>query len=164
MPICAYIGATEDAAWRRPACRDDLDLHCVRGSKLRRVPAERKRSERLLERVRDRKERHRQRSRAYRATVVLVGILLVVTGFLLSAPGIPGPGLLVVAVGLGLLALEFDRAERLLERTVVRVDQLAEQATSAPPWQRGLLGAFLALAALAAVGAAVLWEIPFLPG
>ena len=127
------------------------------------MPAER-RSERLLKRVRDRKQRHRQRSRAYRATVVVVGILLIFAGVLLSAPGIPGPGLLVVAVGLALLALEFDRAERLLERTLVRVDRLTEQAGSAPPWQRGLLGAFVALAALAAVGAAVMWEIPFFPG
>ncbi len=38
------------------------------------------------------------------ATLVLTGLALVV---------LPGPGLLVVAAGVGLLALEFDTAQRL---------------------------------------------------
>ena len=128
------------------------------------MPSERKRTERLLEAVRERKERHRERGRAYRASVAAAGALLIVLGLLLTAPGVPGPGLLVVALGLGLLALEFDRAERLLERTIVRIDRLANSAGTAPPWQRGLVGALVALGALGVVGAALVWEIPFFPG
>ena len=47
-------------------------------------------------------------------TVVLLGIAMLV---------LPGPGLLVIAVGLGMLALEFAWAERVLERTLERMTQ-----------------------------------------
>ena len=128
------------------------------------MPGERKRTERLLEAVRERKERHRERGRPYRVAVAAGGALLIVLGLLLTAPGIPGPGLLVIAVGLGLLSLEFDRAERLLERTILRIDRLADSAATAPAWQRGIVGALAALGALGVIGAALVWEIPFFPG
>ncbi len=129
------------------------------------MAAERKpRSERTLERVRRRKERHKRRNRAYRVVFAILGTLLIVAGLLLSAPGIPGPGLIVIAIGLGMLALEFDRAERLLEQILKRVDALGDQASQAPPWQRGLLGAAIVLGALGAVGIVLLWEVPVLPG
>ena len=51
-----------------------------------------------------------------RASRILAGVLLVVIGIVLAVPGIPGPGLLVIFAGLGVLGGEFDWARRLRDR------------------------------------------------
>jgi len=81
----------------------------------------------------------------------------------MSGPGVPGPGILVVLIGLSFLALEFDWAERWLERAVVWADGAAERAEKAPRWQKVLSGVLAALAIAAFVVAAILWDIPLLP-
>jgi uncharacterized protein (TIGR02611 family) len=60
---------------------------------------------RFVEMVRERRERHRRRSRIVRAAVALAGFVVVLAG--LAMIPLPGPGLLIVAVGLAILALEF---------------------------------------------------------
>lgn len=118
----------------------------------------------MIDRVRERKEQHKRRGKLYRITVAIAGFVVIVLGVLLSLPGVPGPGLLLIAVGLGLLALEFDRAERLLEKVLDRLEQVSEQASKAPRWLQ-VVGAGLVVAGLAAaVAAVVLWEIPYFPG
>lgn len=119
---------------------------------------------RLIERVRERKEHHKRRSRLYRLAVVVAGVLVIVAGLALSLPGVPGPGILLVLVGLGLLALEFDRAERLLERILGRVEGVADQALDAPLWQQVIAGVITLIALAAAVAAVVLWDVPYFPG
>lgn len=47
-----------------------------------------------------------------RAGRVVVGLVLMLGGALLSVPGIPGPGLLLVVGGLALLGREFHWARR----------------------------------------------------
>jgi uncharacterized protein (TIGR02611 family) len=119
---------------------------------------------RLIERVRQRKERHRQRHVLYRIVVGVGGVLVILAGLLLSLPGVPGPGILLVVLGLGILALEFDRAERLLERILDRVEGVVEQASDAPLWQQ-LIGGAVTLCGIAALIAVfVLWDVPLLPG
>ena len=76
---------------------------------------------------------------------------------------LPGPGLLVIAIGLGTLALEFVWAERLLERTVDKMDEAADAVKRSSPTQRALGVALLALGAAGLVAAAVLLDLPFLP-
>jgi uncharacterized protein (TIGR02611 family) len=118
----------------------------------------------MIERVRERKEHHKRRGRLYRSAWVVAGVVVVLAGVALSLPGVPGPGIVLVVVGLGMLALEFDRAERLLERILERVEHVVEGAAEAPLWQQ-LLGGAVTLAALAAVVAAfVLWDVPLVPG
>ena len=113
-----------------------------------------------MARVRSQKKRHRERGKLYRVSFGAVGGFLILIGLLLTLPGVPGPGLLIVAVGLGMLALEFDRAERLLERVLGRLDRISEQASSIPGW----LAAALALAAVGGAAAAVyLWDVPLVP-
>ena len=63
----------------------------------------------VIKSLRRRKELHKQRSKLYRVPFAVVGGLIMVVGAALALPGVPGPGLLLVAVGLGMLALEFDR-------------------------------------------------------
>lgn len=48
-----------------------------------------------------------------RATRVVAGALLLAFGLVLALPGVPGPGILLVVVGLGFLGGEFDWAKRL---------------------------------------------------
>jgi uncharacterized protein (TIGR02611 family) len=55
-----------------------------------------------------------------RVIVGVIGALLVVLGVILLF--IPGPGLLLLAAGVGLLSLEFDWAKKLFRRTRGRAD------------------------------------------
>jgi uncharacterized protein (TIGR02611 family) len=51
-----------------------------------------------------------------RVILIVVGFTLLLGGMVMSVPLVPGPGLLVVAGGLAILAVEFVWARRLLER------------------------------------------------
>jgi uncharacterized protein (TIGR02611 family) len=117
----------------------------------------------LLVKLQERKERHKQRHPIARAGVVLFGVLVVLVGIFLSGPGVPGPGFLVILIGLGFLALEFDRAERLLEKAIVFGDKLADRAENTSTTQRVLAGLAAAVAIAAFVVAAIRWDIPLLP-
>src|SRR4051812_5262289 len=117
----------------------------------------------LLKKLQERKVRHKQRHPVHRAGVVVLGALLVLVGIVMSGPGVPGPGIAVIIVGLTFLALEFDRAERLLERMVLWGERAARRAENASPRQRMAAGVAGALALAAFVTAAVLWDIPLVP-
>lgn len=117
----------------------------------------------LVIKLRERKERHKQRSMLHRIGVVILGILIVLVGIVLSGPGVPGPGIAVILIGLGFLALEFDWAERLLERAVLWADRAKDRAEETSTGQRILAGVAGALVVAAFVVAAILWDIPLLP-
>jgi uncharacterized protein (TIGR02611 family) len=117
----------------------------------------------LLIKLQERKERHQQRHILHRIAVVIFGFLVVIAGIVLSGPGVPGPGFLVILIGLGFLALEFDRAERLLEKAIIWGDRAAERAEQTSTTQRVLAGLAAALAIGGFVAAAILWDIPLLP-
>jgi uncharacterized protein (TIGR02611 family) len=112
--------------------------------------------------VRARKERHKQRGRVYRVTFAAIGFALVALGLALIP--LPGPGWLVVALGLGMLALEFDRAERLLEKILVRLERLTEQAAEASPLVKALTAAATVVGLAGAVAVIVLFDLPYFPG
>ena len=109
----------------------------------------------LLARLHARRERHARRSLAYRVAFAATGFAVVAGGVVLSLPLVPGPGIPLVAAGLAMLALEFDWAERLLERIVLRIDRLLVS-------RRALVSA-AAVIAMAAALAVLLWDVPFLP-
>lgn len=117
----------------------------------------------LIERLEERRERHLQRNRAYRAAVVVAGFFLILAGIVLSGPGVPGPGFLVILIGLGLLALEFTWAARLLERAIDYGERAKERAEQTSTTQKVLAGVATAVAIAAFVAAAILYDIPLLP-
>jgi uncharacterized protein (TIGR02611 family) len=117
----------------------------------------------LLVKLRERKERHKERHIVYRSGVVMLGVLVVAAGIVMSGPGVPGPGIAVILIGLGLLALEFDRAERLLEKAIIWADKAKDRAEETSTKQRVLAGLAGALVVAAFVVAAILWDIPLLP-
>jgi uncharacterized protein (TIGR02611 family) len=55
---------------------------------------------------------------------IVAGLLLVVVGLILALPLVPGPGLLVVAIGVGLLSHEFEWARRLRSWAQAEVERL----------------------------------------
>lgn len=117
---------------------------------------------RFVEKVRERRERHRQRSRIVRAAVALAGFVVVLAG--LAAIPLPGPGLLIVAAGLAILALEFAWAERWLERTIEQVDAAGDKVKRASRAQQVVMVLLVVVAAAALVTLAYAWDLPFLPG
>ena len=50
---------------------------------------------------------------AKRIARITTGVVLVIAGIVLSIPGIPGPGLVVIFIGLSILAIDFVWAHRL---------------------------------------------------
>jgi uncharacterized protein (TIGR02611 family) len=117
----------------------------------------------LIRKLRERKARHKQRHIVHRAGVVVLGCFLVLAGVIMSGPGVPGPGIATILVGLFLLALEFERAERLLERAIRWGDRAAERAERTSTAQRVAAAGGGLLVITAFVVAAVLWDIPLLP-
>jgi uncharacterized protein (TIGR02611 family) len=120
------------------------------------------RRERTMARVRERKEAHKLRGRVYRITFAVLGTTLILVG--LALVPLPGPGWLIVAIGVGMLALEFDRAERMLEQILQKLENVADAATDAPLWQKVIGASLTVLATAAGIAAILLWEIPFFPG
>jgi uncharacterized protein (TIGR02611 family) len=115
----------------------------------------------MLRGVQQRRERHLERNRLLRISFALFGFLVVLTGVAMLV--LPGPGLLVIAIGLGILALEFAWAERLLERTVDRMEDAADTVRRASKAQQLLLAGVLAVASVALLAAVLVWDLPYLP-
>ena len=111
--------------------------------------------------LRRRKERHKQRSKLYRVPFAVIGVLILVAGAALALPGVPGPGILLIAVGLGMLALEFDRAERLLERILDRAEEARERTST---WQQVVLAVVGLALSIGYFAAVFVTEVPVLPG
>jgi uncharacterized protein (TIGR02611 family) len=94
-----------------------------------------------------RRERHRERHFAVRVVVALAGFAAVLGGIAMLV--LPGPGLAAIAVGLGLLALEFEWAERMLGRVLRRMERVT-------PSRRGPRIAFWIATGVVAVAGLVL--------
>ena len=63
---------------------------------------------------------------AKRVCIFCLGWLLIAAGIVLSLPFVPGPGFLVILLGLLVLASEYHWAHNLLERVRRKVPRLAE--------------------------------------
>jgi uncharacterized protein (TIGR02611 family) len=117
----------------------------------------------LLIKLRERKERHKQRHILHRAAIVVVGFLIVCAGIVMSGPGVPGPGIATILIGLGFLALEFDWAERSMEKIIIWGDHVKDRADETSTTQRIIVSFVTAVAVAAFVVAALLWDIPLMP-
>jgi len=114
-----------------------------------------------LERLREQRDRHLSRSKFYRVPFAFLGFTVVLVGLAMLV--LPGPGLLVMAAGFAMLALEFAWAERVLERTLLQMSKTTETVRRASRLQQALSIA-TGVAALAALAAAVKYfDIPLLP-
>jgi uncharacterized protein (TIGR02611 family) len=121
-----------------------------------------RRAERMAESLHERRERHLRRSRPYRWTMVLVGFVVTAVGVVMTGP-IPGPGFLVIPIGLAILALEFDWAERLMHRALDYAERTGDRASEMSTRAKVLTAVTLVAVAAAAVVLAVTVDIPLLP-
>ena len=95
----------------------------------------------------------------WRIGVALVGALLLVGG--LALVPLPGPGWVVVFVGLGVLATEFAWAEHLLRRARRLVNEGTAALRRQPPLVRGAVAVGCVLVVMAVlVGLARIWGAP----
>ena len=117
----------------------------------------------LIVKLHERREHHRRRGRLHRTGVVLLCFFLVLAGIVMSGPGVPGPGIATIVLGLFFLALEFDRAERMLERAILLADAAKERAERSTRRERILSAVAGVLMLGAAIAAVLLWDIPLLP-
>jgi uncharacterized protein (TIGR02611 family) len=113
------------------------------------------------ERLAQRREAHLKRGRLYRVVFVLAGVVVTLAGVAMLA--LPGPAFVVIPIGLAMLAMEFAWAERALEKALVQAEKAQRSAAEASPAQKVLSGGAVALGIAAAIAAAILWDIPFLP-
>jgi uncharacterized protein (TIGR02611 family) len=116
----------------------------------------------LIDRVRERRERHRARNRLYRIGFAGAGFVVLAAGLVMTVT--PGPGIPVIILGLTMLALEFAWAERSLERLLDRAERALDEVTKGGPLRRALLLAAGAVAVIAIGAVFVFWDVPVLPG
>jgi uncharacterized protein (TIGR02611 family) len=115
-----------------------------------------------IQKLHERRKVHKARHKVIRAGVVVLGVLITLAGIVMTGP-VPGPGFLVIPLGLALLALEFTWAERLLERIVVWADNARARAANRSKGEKITSGIAVAVGIAAFVTAAILWDIPVLP-
>lgn len=115
----------------------------------------------LAQKLARRREHHLTRSKPYRIAFMILAFVILIGGLALIP--LPGPGWAIVFVGLGMLALEFEWAERLMEKILNRLESAQESAKNASPAQKALGIALTVLGIAACVAAAILWDIPVLP-
>jgi uncharacterized protein (TIGR02611 family) len=115
----------------------------------------------LVRKLRARQAEHKQRGRLYRYTFVAFGVAVLGVGIAMLV--LPGPAFVVIPVGLAILSLEFAWAEHLLERALIKGEDAKRKASEATPMQKGLSAAAIACGVAAAVAAAIVWDIPFVP-
>lgn len=116
----------------------------------------------MAEGLHERREHHKQRSKPRRAATVTLGFIVTAGGIMMTGP-VPGPGAIIIPIGLAILALEFDWAERLLHRALAYADRVGDQASSLSTRAKVAI-AVIAVAALGAfVAAAIAYDIPLLP-
>jgi uncharacterized protein (TIGR02611 family) len=103
----------------------------------------------LVRRLLDRREEHRERHIAYRVAFAIAGGLILAAGIVMLVT--PGPAFLLIPVGLAMLAIEFDWAERLLVKALMRAERAREKARAMSTGRKvagGLAGAAAAAGAL----------------
>src|SRR5262245_22392334 len=116
---------------------------------------------RLIDGLKERRERHKERHQLIRVAAAMGGFLIVIVGIIMIP--LPGPGLLVVAVGLAVLALEFAWAEQLLEQTLDRLSEAGEKVKRASPLEQAAVALLGVLAVATALVVVYVWDVPLLP-
>jgi uncharacterized protein (TIGR02611 family) len=116
---------------------------------------------RFVEGLQERRARHKERHHLIRVAAAIGGFLVMLLGIVLIP--LPGPGLLVVAVGLAVLALEFAWAEQLLEKAVDRLGEAGERVKRASLVGQAAVALLGVITAVASLIVAYTWDIPLLP-
>lgn len=109
---------------------------------------------------RRRLRQHQQYYRMYRIGIAVLGLLIVATGIVLLP--LPGPGWLIIFLGLGIWASEFSWAQRLLGFARDKVRAWEQWLRGQPWWVSALVGLATLLFVLAIFW--VMFAISGVPG
>jgi uncharacterized protein (TIGR02611 family) len=101
----------------------------------------------FIQKLLARQATHRRRHPVFRVMWAAGGFLVLLAGVIMLVT--PGPAFVLIPVGLAMLALEFEWAERLLERALQQAEKAREKAASTSTAQR-IGGGVLAAGALCA--------------
>jgi uncharacterized protein (TIGR02611 family) len=103
--------------------------------------------------------RHPVTALVTKIVVTIVGTLVILVGIVLSGPGVPGPGFVVIVFGLAILSTEFEWAERLLNRARAWLERMRDKARDMDPAvrRRRILLTLLAVVVVAGGAGAYLW-------
>jgi uncharacterized protein (TIGR02611 family) len=115
----------------------------------------------MVERMRAQREIHAQRPLYLRVLITVAGFTLLLAGLAMLV--LPGPALAVIPIALAILSLEFAWAGRALETALDKAEKAKRSAKETSRFQKVVIGVAVALAAVAAVIASILWEIPLVP-
>ena len=85
----------------------------------------------LIERLLARREQHLRRGRLYRIAFGALGGLILAAGVVMLVT--PGPAFVLIPIGLAMLALEFEWAERLLEKALEQAEKARVKAATRRP-------------------------------
>ena len=113
------------------------------------------------EKLAQKREAYQSRGRIYRILFVLSGAIVTFGGIAMLV--LPGPGLVVIAVGLTMLAMEFAWAERALEKALDRAEKASATAKEASRAQKLAAAAAVVLGAAALLAWALVADIPIVP-
>ena len=116
---------------------------------------------RLVQRMEEQRERHRQRPIIVRALYIPLGFTVLFAGLAMLV--LPGPAFIVIPIGLALLSLEFAWAESLLERALVQGDIAKRKAAETTRLQRILSAVAVACGAAALAAWGYFGDVPLLP-
>src|SRR5918998_3041225 len=125
----------------------------------KKVPREPREPPKLVRRLQERRETHKDRSRVVRIGFVVFGLVVLVAGLVMLVT--PGPAFVLIPIGLAILSLEFAWAGRLLDKSLEKADDAKRKAEEASRTQK-LLTAGATLCAVVAA-AIVIWAYD-LPG
>ena len=115
----------------------------------------------IVQRLEQQRERHRQRHIVVRVLYIVVGFTLLFGGIAMLV--LPGPAFVVIPIGLAILSLEFVWAEGLLDRALEKGEVAKRKAAETTKTQRILTAVACVLAAAAFIAWALLDDIPFVP-
>jgi uncharacterized protein (TIGR02611 family) len=123
-------------------------------------PPERPRREppKLVRKLQERRETHKDRHVVVRAAFVGIGVVLVLGGLVMLVA--PGPAFVVIPIGLAILSLEFAWAGHLLDSSLAKADDAKRKAQAASRTQKLLTAAATACAIVAAVVVVILYDLP----
>ena len=120
-----------------------------------------RRPPKLVRKLQERRETHKDRHPVVRVAFVLAGLTLLLTGVAMMV--LPGPAFVVIPIGLALLSLEFCWAGRLLDKSLVKADQAKRTAAEASRTSKLITAGGAACGLVAAVVVVAAYDLPGVP-
>ncbi len=115
----------------------------------------------IVQRLQAQRAKHKSRAVPVRAATALGGFLVVALGIL--ALPFPGPGWLIIFIGLAVLSLEFTWAGRALDWLLEQVARFQQRVQRASPGERLAMVLVLVVIAAAILAWAYFGDIPLIP-